>query len=479
MLNREQEIFEANQCELSKLVKTRVDKNGTPTKFGPVAEHDIWYSRQGVEVASRFLVAKDRFLNRTKLPRWKIEEVDIQQGDITDSTIEVEEKPLKIADITAGIGGDAIVAAQLGAEVHAYEIEPLTYKILSHNAEVVGFRAYSEPAKLENLPCDLDVIFADPMRRKNGKRGINVSDYEPTIEHIAHLFDQYMEEIFQKYQELNPPQTGVAMQGPKIPQLLIKLSPATNQQEISEIFSVIEHIKLMNNSNYPSFWTKGQSVYKYSVDEDCVETVLRIFPCYSTVQLTQAIIINSAIGATNVLSHDNTSTIPHESGGNHTFDLEQSTHIVEPDPAIISSGLIEELLGVVKNLREKDYYLGQTAYVFLNLTSYSQSKVSSILQQLENFGTKAYRIHSVSDFKPKKITKEVQNLSQQLGFSGVEIKKRGVEVDPHKLQVQLNKSLPAGLFQKVLSILITRVGLASTQRRVVVLAERVYYPPSS
>jgi len=94
---------------------------------------------------------------------------------------------MKVLDMTAGLGIDAMSVAMSGNEVTACDIEPRKTEILSHNAEVMSVSGLSV------LTCDsigwlrdsdefFDIIFVDPARRDvNDRRVYGFHECQPDV----------------------------------------------------------------------------------------------------------------------------------------------------------------------------------------------------------------------------------------------------------------------------------------------------------
>lgn len=102
------------------------------------------------------------------------------------------EKGSSVADLTAGLGIDAMALARKASNVDVFEMNERTNAVLRHNAGVLGltnFRIMPPGDSIEMLADSdgsYDVIFIDPARRDvNHKRTYALSDCTPDVE--AHL----------------------------------------------------------------------------------------------------------------------------------------------------------------------------------------------------------------------------------------------------------------------------------------------------
>ncbi len=102
----------------------------------------------------------------------------------------------RIADLTCGIGADAMAAATLGVGVIAFERDEATALIADYNlrhwdhARVVLADAM---ATLAAGDLDVEAVFADPARRDGHGRRHHTSDYSPPLEDILELRSRWPE----------------------------------------------------------------------------------------------------------------------------------------------------------------------------------------------------------------------------------------------------------------------------------------------
>ncbi|WP_061963632.1 THUMP-like domain-containing protein [Demequina aurantiaca] len=102
----------------------------------------------------------------------------------------------RIADLTAGIGADAMAASALGLAVVAFELDEATALIADHNLRhwpttdvvhadsLATLRAPDTVARL-----GIDGIFADPARRNARGRRHDPKDYSPALDEVLALRD--------------------------------------------------------------------------------------------------------------------------------------------------------------------------------------------------------------------------------------------------------------------------------------------------
>jgi hypothetical protein len=102
----------------------------------------------------------------------------------------------RIADLTCGIGADAMAAATLGIGVIAFELDEATAHIADFNlrhwdhARVVHADAM---ATLAAGDVDVDAIFADPARRDARGRRHHIADYSPPLDDVFALRSRWPE----------------------------------------------------------------------------------------------------------------------------------------------------------------------------------------------------------------------------------------------------------------------------------------------
>lgn len=96
-----------------------------------------------------------------------------------------------VADLCAGIGGDALAMAASGLTVHAVERDPLRAAMLTANVNALGFadrvRVHESDALTVLLP-GVNAAFADPTRRVDGRRYLDPEDYTPPLSSLRGRF---------------------------------------------------------------------------------------------------------------------------------------------------------------------------------------------------------------------------------------------------------------------------------------------------
>ena len=131
-------------------------------KFGQFAEN-LLYTDQGLQQATRLVVAAHR------AQRYRAAGFD------------------SVADLTCGIGGDALALAALGVSVAAYELDPVTAAVAKANLEqFAGCRVYLGDGLAANLD-QVQAVLADPSRRQGERRLVNPAAFEPPLERLLEL----------------------------------------------------------------------------------------------------------------------------------------------------------------------------------------------------------------------------------------------------------------------------------------------------
>lgn len=98
----------------------------------------------------------------------------------------------RVADITAGIGADAMALAAVGLDVMAFERDEATALVADHNlrhwpASVVVLADGLATVR----DVDVDAVYADPARRSARGRRHRPEDYEPPLPDVLALRDRY------------------------------------------------------------------------------------------------------------------------------------------------------------------------------------------------------------------------------------------------------------------------------------------------
>lgn len=133
-------------------------------KFGVDADR-MFFTRAGLEQATRSAVAERRAAR-------------LRAAGVRT-----------LADLGCGIGADAIAAARAGIVVYALEADPGTAAIATANAEVLGLDGITVrhgDATAADL-SDVDAVFCDPARRRDGRRVFDPKAYAPPWDFVTSL----------------------------------------------------------------------------------------------------------------------------------------------------------------------------------------------------------------------------------------------------------------------------------------------------
>jgi hypothetical protein len=93
----------------------------------------------------------------------------------------------RVADLCAGVGGDALVLGAAGLTVRAVEQDPLRAAMLEANARALGMVDRVRVTETDALTVDLGDVsaaFADPARRDGDRRHLDPEDYTPPLSAI-------------------------------------------------------------------------------------------------------------------------------------------------------------------------------------------------------------------------------------------------------------------------------------------------------
>ncbi len=136
-------------------------------KFGAFAE-GMLFTPEGLEQATRLVVAG---LHARRY---------------------VEAGISRVADLTAGIGADAMAMSALGLSVMAFETDEATALIADYNLRHWPDTVVVHADSLDTVrDVDVEGIYADPGRRSHGARRHDPRDYEPPLDSVLDLLDAY------------------------------------------------------------------------------------------------------------------------------------------------------------------------------------------------------------------------------------------------------------------------------------------------
>ncbi len=188
-----------------------------------------------------------------------------------------------VLDLCCGIGADTLAFAAAGHEARGLDIDPVRIAIARHNADALDLVAQFEAADIrQSIPAGHDCIFFDPGRRDaQGRRIHNVERYLPPLS-LARDWNAR--------------------------EILVKLSPAVDLRQLERYGGCVEFISLAGNLTEALLWLNHPSA-----------------PPKAT-QLTE--------GGALHFGHER------EARANIA---PPSGWLIEPDPAIIRAGLVQNL----------------------------------------------------------------------------------------------------------------------------------------
>ena len=98
----------------------------------------------------------------------------------------------RVADLTTGIGADAMAMSAIGLAVMAFELDEATALIADHNLRHWPHTVVVHADSLATVrDADVDGVFADPARRAGGSRTYRPEDYSPPLAPILALRDAF------------------------------------------------------------------------------------------------------------------------------------------------------------------------------------------------------------------------------------------------------------------------------------------------
>lgn len=210
-----------------------------------------------------------------------------------------------LADVGAGIGGDALclAAARPDRYITAIERDPLRAALLQMNvaalglAQQVAVRIADVVATPEALPS-ADALFCDPGRRSGGRRSFTLSGYQPSLAQVL----------------------GWRTQPPQIAHMGIKLAAGVDLEAVAALAPQpheIEFVALDGELKEAVLWcgelaqTRRRATLLHRTDPDSFQVT------------------------THTLTPDTPRPLP--------ATAEPAALLYEPDPAVIRAGLVAEL----------------------------------------------------------------------------------------------------------------------------------------
>ena len=259
----------------------------------------------------------------------------------------------RVLDLCCSIGTDAMAMARAGAEVTGLDYDPLRIAIAQHNAAVLGLKIrFIRHDLYEPLPVTGDMIFYDPARRdEKGRRIHHVEQYQPPLS----LLRNWSAETTQ-----------------------VKLSPGVDLAQLGDYGGGVEFI---------------------SVGGDLKEALLVLGAGWSG---TRATILSEAEAW-----HWQGGAVPAEVACEAPRQW-----LVEPDPAIIRAGLVQDLAATLQGS-----LLDETIAYFTTDTM----PTGPALRAWRIFGWIPYQL------------KRLRALLREQGVRQISVKKRGSPITPEEL----------------------------------------------
>jgi len=299
--------------------------------------------------AKKFTRADEMFFTREALEQSSGESISRYRAErfVEDS---------RVLDLACGIGGDTIGLAGR-CFVTAVDSDPVRIAMAERNLQVYGLadRVKFVCADVETVALDADAAFLDPSRRFGGRRSTSFSQMSPSLEFLHKLLEA-------------------------IPDCAVKLSPASDDDELESLGGEIEFI---------------------SDSGECKEALVW-FGRFKTASKRATILP----GRTSIVM---------ETVGEIAV-VPPSNYLYEPDPSVIRAHLVEQLAAEMGASRIDE----QIAY----LTSDSLIKTPF---------ARAYEILEVMPFNLKAISRRLR----ELNAGKVIVKKRGVPYDPREIEKRL------------------------------------------
>lgn len=265
----------------------------------------------------------------------------------------------RLVDAGCGIGADSLALARVGAAVVGLDIDSVRIEIARYNAAALESAAKFEIADIREEMPEADVVFFDPARRDaHGKRIYDVERYEPPLSIV---------------------------QGWSHTVIVVKLSPGVDLEQLKGFRGEVEFI---------------------SVDGDLKEAVLWLGEGYSGRRATLLV-------GTEVFHWDGRGS---QLTNPHSELSAPRGWLVEPDPAILRAGLVEDAAAELNG-----FLLDETIAYFTTETKPDSPWV------------RAWEIFDWMPFNQKRLRAYLRE--QDVG--SVTVKKRGSPLTPETLIPQL------------------------------------------
>lgn len=262
-----------------------------------------------------------------------------------------------VLDVCCGIGSDSIAFAQNSAQVVGLDLDPIRVEMARLNAKVLDLDIRFEVADVrDRLPNEGETIFFDPARRDGeGRRIFNVEGYIPPLSLIREW---------------------------RMARIVVKLSPGVNHNQLTAYGGCLEFISVAGELKEAVLW----------------------FGAGATTTMATLL-----VDAERHHWH-------RESAPTDVMISEPRHWLIEPDPALIRAGLVQEAA---------DHFGG---HMLDNTIAYFTSDTAP-----DSPWVRAWR---VIDWMPFHL-KRLRAYLCERGFGRVTVKKRGSPITPEGLAAKL------------------------------------------
>lgn len=315
-----------------------------------------------------------------------------------------------VADLGCGVGADALAKAETGIKVVGVEKDPLTAAIAGFNLRNYPNARVQVGLAEEFDLSSVDSLFFDPARRTDSvveKRVHDPNLASPSLDFILEA-------------------------AKKVELTAAKLAPAIAH----------EYLPASSHTQWLSF--NGTLVE--------ASLYLGAFTEFFATHRSAKVLLSSPTLRSFTLEPDGTD--PDYLRTPETGALEQ--YLIEADPAVLRAGLLGTLA------RQINANLIDPAIAYLSATD-----LAAYFQGELQYFAKAFKILEVQAFNVKQLAARLK----QLEITELEIKKRGVEVDPSELRkkLKLPKSGASKAAKRQLTLVLTRIG----DKHLALICERV------
>jgi hypothetical protein len=296
----------------------------------------------------------------------------------------------QVADFCCGLGGDSVSLAAV-TKVVAVDRDSLALELTQRNARLHAVTVETRTADLPEGAPDVPAAWIDPGRREGGKRIRSVDAISPTLAEVLSLL-------------------------PRIPNLGVKVSPATPERDLDDGLAGIPHERQL-----------------ISVSGECRELVVWLGTIAVSARTASVLPTGAELSGEPVPLGE---TAP------------AGEYLLEPDPAVIRAGLVGNLA------REVDAWPVDPQLAYLSTDRLVETPFAT-----------AFRIEKAEPFSGKALAQVLR----ERGASDVVLKTRGFAAEPEALRRQLRPVLKQGRAGVAPVVFLTRLN----RRAVMILGERL------